>query len=942
MAAGKGKFILIDGNSLLHRAFHALPTMTTSTGQHTNAVYGFATMLMRLLDTEKPTHFALAFDKAAPTFRHIAYEAYKAHRPKMPDELRSQIPLVRELVEAFNIPVCELEGYEADDVIGTLACQSQTAGFDVVIVTGDKDALQLVKPGLSVLITRKGITEMDRFDTKLVQEKLGVAPEQVVDLKALMGDASDNIPGVPGIGAKTAAKLLGEYRTLANVLANAEHIAGKVGATLRDHQEDAILSQSLATIDINAPIDFTPADLEYREPNVARLAALFTQIEARALLGLLTKRFPHAGQAASTSIAAPPPLHDEAPQQPAKSDKPADAGLLVLPGMGGEPPTAAAQLEPRPVAEKAWNTAIDNLSEPLTLVASLQQVQKTDPADSFVAVCGVPHSLQPQVAQSASAECLFCQEHVADLYINLLKSGRHVIAHDTKTQILAAAMQGVAVPEPEDVAHLDDLQVASYLVNPSQGDHSLADLAVKHGYAPPAPWNAAKNGADTHTSDTEWRNALSQRVAVLQAAAPLLLKRIEHDGLASLYRDVEMPLLAVLANMERVGIAVDKKRLADMSREMAAELERLTGEIYAAAGEEFNINSPKQLAAILFDKLRLPVKKSTKTGPSTSAEVLEELAGEHELPRLLLDYRQLVKLTSTYVDALPQQINPRTGRIHTTFNQTVAATGRLSSTNPNLQNIPVRTALGRQIRGAFVPGDPDWLLVSADYSQIELRVLAHLAQDANLVAAFQAGADIHTKTAAEVFGVDPADVTSEMRSGAKAINFGIVYGISSFGLARGTGLSRSDAQAYIKSYFARYPGVKQYMEDIVAQGRLHGYVSTILGRRRYLPDLSSKRWQERSFAERTAMNTPIQGSAADIIKLAMLKVYRRLRDEGMRTRMLLQVHDELLFETPRAELNAAVAIIRAEMESAYRLDVPLKVDIGAGSNWLDIEELPDA
>ncbi len=518
-------------------------------------------------------------------------------------------------------------------------------------------------------------------------------------------------------------------------------------------------------------------------------------------------------------------------------------------------------------------------------------------------------------------------------YARLLASGRPFCTHDLKMQLVVASRRGGPPPVEDNWPNADDLLLIAYLLNPAQGDHSLADVAIKEGIGvlPPLAGDEADKPA-----------GLVGRHQALRAGLTNLRPRLAADGLESLYRDVEMPLSLVLARMELAGIAVDRTRLASMSAEMNTDITRLTEEIYELAGLEFNLNSPKQLADVLFGKLGLPVSKSTKTGPSTAADVLEELAQEHAVPQLILDYRQLAKLKGTYVDALPLLIHPETGRVHTTFNQAVTATGRLSSTNPNLQNIPVRTALGKQIRSAFVPGKPGWVLLAADYSQIELRVLAHLSGDANLLAAFHSGADIHAKTAAEVFGVDPTAVSPAMRSAAKAINFGIVYGISSFGLARGTGLSRKAAQAYIDSYFHRYAGVKEYMEKTVAEARTAGYVTTLLGRRRYLPDLHSRKWPERSFAERTAMNTPIQGSAADIIKLAMLQVDKRLRQAGLETRLLLQVHDELVLEGPQEELADAAAIIKEAMEKACALSVPLAVDVGAGPNWLDTEELTHA
>ncbi len=879
------KFMLIDGHSLLHRAFYALPTMTSSTGEHTNAVYGFATMLMKVLSDEQPDYIVVAFDKETPTFRHEQYADYKAHRPKMADELRSQIPLVKELVQAFNIPICELDGYEADDIIGTLARQAETENLFTVIVTGDKDALQLVSPDVQVLITLRGISNMDRYDEKMVKQKIGITPPQVVDLKALMGDKSDNIPGVVGIGEKTALNLLATYETVDNVLAHADEIAGKVGERIRTHADDARLSWQLARIDTNVPIKVDWPEFQLQKPDAHSLAQLCTKLEMRGLLTQIHKRY-HA-------------------------DVQAVAQQALLPVDDVRP------LQLQQVQRESWQTAIDNLSDPLTVLAAFDEKDAQHLRPVMVSVAG-------------GEQMVYADGGCFDLYCRLLQGTRPLRSHDLKTQLVAVGQRSDDISA--NVKQVDDLMLMSYLCHPEQGDHSLADLAIKCGIGVLPPMDAAAPDPAS----------LAIRHQVLQAAAPALTTKLKENDLQKLYCEVELPLTRVLARMELAGITIDPECLATMSQEMANDIKRLTESIYELANEKFNINSPKQLAEVLFNKLGLPVKKSTKTGPSTSADVLEELAMEHEVAQQVIDYRQLMKLKGTYVDALPALINKSTGRLHTTFNQAVTATGRLSSTNPNLQNIPVRTALGRQIRRAFLPGKPDWMLLSADYSQIELRVLAHLSGDENLITAFRAGADIHTKTASEVFEVDPEKVTSEMRSAAKAINFGIVYGISSFGLAKGTGLTRQAAQSYIDNYFRRYAGVKRYMEETVAIARSQGYVTTVLGRRRYLPDLHSRKWPQRSFAERTAMNTPIQGSAADIIKLAMLRVESKLNEAGLHSQMLLQVHDELVLEVPQSELMATAKIVRTAMEGAYELVVPLSVSIGAGPNWLDIKELKDA
>lgn len=849
---------LLDGNSLINRAFYALPPLTGKKGEPTNAVYGLTTMLLRLLDDYKPDQIMVAFDLSGPTFRHVQFEAYKAHRKGMPDELRSQIPLMKELLDKMGIPRLELQGWEADDLIGTAAKKAEQAGYRVFIVTGDRDSFQLISQQITVLFTKRGITDTEKLDPETLKASYGVTPEQVVDLKGLMGDSSDNIPGVPGVGEKTAKKLLETYGSLEGIYDHLEEIGGKLGERLREYKEQAFLSRELATIRCQAPVEI---DLELRPPrDDEAVRAIFQELDFRSLLARLPKE-----EETAAAPAAP----------------------------GGD-----WDLSWTPVHDGNWQEfcwQLRTLQRIFVSWASERKLLMVLLADRIWAVKG-------ELLEQRLTELLPLLENV-EVYATSGKELLHLI--------------GPAGP----VSIAFDLELALYCLDPEK----RWDLAAAaHFCELPA--------VDIDEQAPEYPAA---QLRLMQAAAPRIEKRLKDDGLWFLYSEIELPLARVLADMEAQGILVDRARLKVISRELQASLDQLTERIYSEAGEEFNINSPKQLGVILFEKLGLPVLKRTKSGPSTSAEVLEELS-YHPLVAQVLEYRQVAKLKSTYTDALGDLISPVTKRLHTTFNQTVTATGRLSSTHPNLQNIPVRTEAGRRIREVFVAPEGSFL-VSADYSQIELRLLAHLAQDQALLEAFRLGADIHVQTASEVFGVPQDQVTDDLRTAAKAINFGIVYGISSFGLAKGINLTQAQAQKYIDSYFQRYPKVKEFLDGAVEQGRRDGYVTTLFGRRRYLPNLKSKNFALRSFAARTAMNSPIQGSAADIIKLAMLRVHAALRDQELKSKLLLQVHDELVLEVPEAELDQVARLLKKEMEQVWELDVPLVVDVYYGRNWRDTE-----
>ncbi len=844
------RLFVLDGPGFLYRAYHALPhDFRTSRGQLTNAVYGMSTMLWKLLREETPEFFAVAWDPPGPTFREAQFAAYKEKRPGMPDDLRSQIPYVKTLFEALRLPLLEIPGFEADDVLGTIVDRARAMDLDMVLVTADKDMLQLVAPRVRVLSTT-GRGDRVVFDEAAVKEKWGVEPSQIPDLLALMGDSIDNIPGVRGVGEKTAVKLIAQFGTVERLYENLHLVPGKLRETLAASRKEALLSRELATVSTRVPITVDLDALKRREPDWERLRALWRELEFHSLL----RQLPAAAQP------------EVPPDQTPRLESPAAlAGYLAK-----VPPGAPLAVE--------W-------------------VGQGTPPEPPLTALGLFH---PQ----AGPAVLSLDSGLPNLGSRLL------VGHDIKSLLEWWLAHGGGRLEYQDTA------VAAYLLNPARTNYRLDEVSAEllgsgPGLAAPgarAPWI--------------WQ---------LWEMAPRALKEVE---LFSLYEDVERPLVAVLAAMERHGIRVDPARLGEFSRELDVHLERTTREIHALAGGEFNIGSPKQLATVLFEKLKLPPIKKTKTGYSTDADVLEQLALGHELPAKIIEHRTLAKLKSTYADALPALIHPATGRIHTSFNQLVTATGRLSSSNPNLQNIPVRTELGRRIRAAFVP-EPGWRFLAADYSQIELRILAHVSGEESLIAAFRAGEDIHRRTASEVFGIALADVTSEQRDIAKTTNFSVIYGVTAFGLSRGLSITPREAQEFLNAFFARHPKVKAYLERTVAEGRERGYVTTLLGRRRYLPELASGNPNLRSFGERMATNAPIQGTAADLIKIAMVRMARELERRNLGSRMLLQVHDELLFEVPEAEL-AALEVLAAEiMESALALSVPLKVDIKAGSDWAE-------
>jgi len=894
------KLILLDGHSLANRAFYALPRLTAASGQVTNAVYGFITMLLRLLEEEKPDLVAAAFDMPKPTFRHTQFAQYKATRTGSPDDLKSQIPIIKSVLEALSIPVFELDGFEADDVLGTIASKAESRGIGTLIVTGDKDALQLVSDNTTVLLTRKGISEVARYDPGQVERAHGICPSQVVDMKALTGDVSDNIPGVRGIGEKTALKLIKEYGTVDNLMAHLDQIEDKRARTaLERGMDSAAMSKGLATIVRDAPVEIDFDECRFEAPDFAKVDALFHDLDFRNLARRVRDSFAKAGCAEVGAI--PPPKRgregETGPREEAYSIPKTVEDLRDAAKRSAKSEIAALTFLCRPGG--TWGAAIDGLF--VKAATGSFFVKMGDDCDGF-----------PR------------QEALDALKPILKDAGVLKVCHNAKPPLVALRKAGA------DIAGLSfDTEIAAYLLDPTRSSYRIPDLAKEHlGTSLPEP---AKGDAVTPDHMAAW----SAATLALSHKMDLLL---DDCGLRDLFFEVEMPLLGILADMEVNGIGVDPGIVERMSREFSATIDSVLQEIYRMAGVEFNVNSTKQLGEVLFDRLHLPRVKKTKTGYSTNAEVLEDLAKQHEIAAKILEYRQIQKLKGTYLDGMLNLIDREDCRVHTTFNQTVTATGRLSSAEPNLQNIPTRMEIGRLIRKIFVPR-PGHVFVAGDYSQVELRVLAHISNDPTLIDSFLRGEDIHARTASEVFGVPISEVTHEMRSRAKAVNFGIVYGISDFGLAQNLGVPRSEAKTYIDGYLARYPGVKSYMDNTISQARRKGYVTTMFNRRRYLPDINSPNRNLRMFAERTAINTPIQGTAADIIKLAMVKIAASIREDGLGSRMILQVHDELVFETPEDEVDKMRDLVKGEMENAAALSAPLRVDMKVGANWYEMRSL---
>jgi DNA polymerase-1 len=901
----KPLLVLFDGNALIHRAFHALPPLTVhKTGETVGAVYGFALMLLKVINELKPTHYAIAFDMKGPTFRHKMFDQYKAQRPPTPDELVGQLGRVRQLVEAFHIPVFELEGYEADDLLGTLSQQASNQDIDTIIVTGDADTMQLVSPRVKVLYPkpRGSFSNTMLYDEAAVNAKYGVKPEQIADLKGLVGDPSDNIPGVSGIGEKTAVKLIQQFGSIEQIYEHIDQVTpAKLQTILQENEAIARQSKELATIVTRTPVSLNPEDCQVSQYDRQRVTELLRELEFASLL----PKLPQIEIEKAAKVEAKPPQGDYH-----IVSKTADLDKLI--NRLSAVKSFAFDLE---------TTSLDPMSAQLVGISF-------SPAQGEAYYIPVGHVGWGEIQQ------LPLEQVIERLKPPLEDQKLAKLAHNGKYDMTVLAEYGITVKNLTF-----DSMLAAYLV----GEKSLGLKALAFGKLAiemtPISDLIGSGAKQISMSQVEISRAADYSCAdadMTLRLAELLEAELHQQGLWQLFSQVELPLTPVLIRMERNGVALDTDLLRQMSHRLGEQLLKLEAEIYNSVGHQFNINSPQQLSTVLFEELRLAPARKTKGGYSTGASVLEELRGVHPIIEFILDYRQLSKIKSTYIDALPSLINPKTGRVHTSFNQTRTATGRLSSSEPNLQNIPVRGELGKEVRQAFI-APPGSYLLSADYSQIDLRVLAHLSQDKSLLAAFRRDEDIHRATAAQVFGVEPSAVTPDMRRVAKTVNFGVIYGMSDYGLEQATGLSREEAAQFIAAYFEKYPGVKQYLESTKEKARKEGFVQTLLGRRRSIPEINSSNRQVREAAERMAINMPVQGTSADIIKVAMIDLDREIDKRQLKGNMLLQVHDELIFEVPETEQEEIRQLASKLMSAALELSVPLKVDIKTGNNWGEME-----
>jgi len=860
----QGKLMLIDGNSILNRAFYGLQNnlLKTAEGLYTNGVYGFLNILSKYLEEENPDYLAVAFDLKDPTFRHQAYDKYKGTRKGMPPELVVQVPLIKEVLDAMNITRMELKGYEADDIIGTYAKKAESLGVSCIIITGDRDSLQLVSPLITVKlpVTRAGKTTTEFYDTSAILEKYGVEPVKLIDVKALMGDTSDNIPGVPGIGEKTALDLIKTFDSLDNIYENIDNVQKEsVKSKLKVNKELAYMSKMLAEICKTVPLSKSIEEIKRVDVNNKKLKEIFLRLEFRSMI----ERY---------------------------------------------------KLNIEPIETKTFDTVNNDLININSAQELTDMVDKLLKLDKLYIDCLWDKQKLFEIKLYSDSGLAYKIDLLMQLVDeDVVKTLKPLFENESIGKVCFNVKPFVLWLKEFDCKFkglIFDAAVASYIVDSTRQANTIGDV-----------YRFFTGDEITDTGEA------------LKRILPAALAKLEENGQMPLFNDIELPLIEVLADFEYIGFKVDSNILHELGASLEIKINELMNNIFALSGRSFNINSPKQLGEVLFDELKLPAKKKTKTGYSTGQEVLESLLDQHPIISLIMEYRQSTKLKSTYIDGLLSVVNPKTGRVHSSFNQLITATGRLSSTEPNLQNIPIRHELGKQIRKAFIPADENHVLVDADYSQIELRVLAHIAQDSFMQQAFKDNLDIHAITASQVNGVDLSEVTSVMRSRAKAVNFGIVYGISDFGLSRDLGISRKEAKIYIDSYLDRYVGVKNYMHEIVEVGTAQGYVTTLFGRRRYLNELSSSNHNIRSFAQRMAMNTPIQGTAADIIKIAMIKVHNALEERGLKSKLILQVHDELLVDTLISELDEVKSIVKYCMEDAVILSVPMKVDVFSGKDW---------
>lgn len=883
------KLMIIDGSSLLHRAFYALPTLSTKDGLFTNGVYGFLTMFYRITDEYKPDYICVAFDRSGPTFRHKEFKDYKGTRQSTPSELAQQFPMIRSVLKAMGIKTLDMDEYEADDIAGTLAEKAKDQSLETILVTGDKDYLQLVDDNTRVLITRKGISEMDIFDSQKIKEVYGIDPKQLIDLKGLMGDKSDNIPGVPGIGEKTGLKLLKQYGSIEKVYENIDQLSGKkLKENLIENEKIAYMSRNLGEIFTSIPLEIELDELKGDNPEWEDLYSLYEKFDFKSLFEKIPEEY-----------------------------RQVEVEIL--------------EIDYKISSKNDFQVIIDHIKEEKKFAFKFISED-----DNYIENNILGIGIKTKNSKTYYIDFSELREVFITSFSPIFEDySMEKIGHDLKKDIVHLLKLGIEINN-----YTFDTKIGQYVLDPSKNNYEIDNIGRDHlgiqGVSEESLLGKGKKKKLFKDIDRdEIANYLAHVLETIIKAESILKDEILEKNMMGLYNDIELPLIEVLSNMEVEGFIVDKDELIMLGDEYEEEINSLIENIHHHAGEEFNINSPKQIGHILFDNLKLPVIKKTKTGYSTDMEVLEKLKDKHPIVENILKYRQIVKLKSTYIDGLLKLINKSTGRIHTSFHQTIAATGRISSTDPNLQNIPIKDDYGRRIRKAFVAESPDYTLLDADYSQIELRVLAHISNDENMIQAFRDDEDIHQITASQVFNVSEEEVTPLLRNRAKAVNFGIVYGISDYGLSRDLNITRKEAKNYIDSYLNHYSNVKQFMEDTVELGKKQGFVETIFHRRRYIPELSAKNFNVRSFGERIAMNTPIQGSAADIIKIAMINIYRELKNRQLKSRLILQVHDELIIETYKDEIEEVKKLMNDIMNEAAQLNVDLEVTITTGDNWYD-------
>lgn len=911
-----GRIVIIDGNSLINRAYYAMQRpMITKGGLYTHGVYGFLNMLTKIFRDYDPEYIAVTFDRKAPTFRHLEYDAYKAGRKKMPPELAMQLPLLKDVLAAMNIKMLEIDGFEADDIIGTVAKRAEEEGLEPYIITGDKDELQLASDVTKVIITRKGISEFEIYDRQAMIDKYGFTPEQFIDFKGLMGDQSDNIPGLPGVGEKTATKLILEYGSVENLIASASSMpAGKLKDKIEENAPLAVMSKRLATINTNVPIETDFDEFRKEEPNYNALIEIYKKLEFNSFL----KKLKYSSSDAQDSANAE---STDAAEGEARLSEREIEKIMV-----SDSAALSALIDALKEAEAAVIKVIsDNNHTEMPFIHGMGILIK----DKFYYI----ESMQQEFIKSAA------------LALSGMQSGKQISisGHDLKRDYYALmSLVGDGFSESGGSIFNTgfDTAIAAYLLEPSRSSYSIKVLASEYFHEDideDEKFLAENSQIGLFGSDSEkFCDYCLKQCRIAEALTGILKEKIAEENLEEVLYKIELPLTEILASMEVYGFTVDKSELDTIGNDISAGIEKLSAEIYELAGENFNINSPQQLGNILFEKLGLPAGKKTKKGYSTNAEILEKLRDKHPIINLILEYRTLSKLKSTYIDGLIPLIG-NDGKIHAHFQQTVTATGRISCTEPNLQNIPIRQELGRTLRRAFTPQKSEDLLIGADYSQIELRVLAHMSGDEHLINAFNMGEDIHRSTAAKVFDVPQDEVTPQERSAAKAVNFGVIYGMSSFGLSSEINVSRKEAERYISEYFRRFPDVRAFMDKQVEDCRRQGYLETMMGRRRYIPEISASAYMVRQLGERLAMNSPIQGSAADIIKLAMIAVYRKLRSEKLTSKLILQVHDELIIETAESEKETVTDLLTACMENVMDMSVKLSVGVSSGRNWYELK-----